>query len=112
MKAITRHGRMARMAKAFQLAAAGACAWLMVSAHVQAQDVWPNRPVKVVVPSSPGGGTDAYARILAQALQEQTKQNFVVENRPGASGGIGATAVANRHPTATPCWWLPTRPPR
>lgn len=59
-----------------------------------AQSDWPARPVTVVVPSSPGGGTDTYGRILAQALTEQLKQTFVVENKPGASGAIGATAVA------------------
>lgn len=60
----------------------------------QAQSDWPAKPVTIVVPSSPGGGTDAYGRILAQALTEQLKQTFVVENKPGASGAIGATAVA------------------
>ena len=59
---------------------------------------WPNRPVKIVVPSSPGGGTDVYARLLAQALGESLKQQFVVENRPGASGNIGAAAVAKAAP--------------
>ena len=60
---------------------------------VQAQDRtpadWPTRPVTLVVPSSPGGGTDAYARLLAHALTERFKQSFVVENKPGASGAIG-----------------------
>ena len=55
---------------------------------------WPSRPVTLVVPSSPGGGTDVYGRILAQALTEHLKQSFVVENKPGASGAIGATLVA------------------
>jgi tripartite-type tricarboxylate transporter receptor subunit TctC len=59
---------------------------------------WPTRPVTLVVPSSPGGGTDAYARLLAQALTEQLKQSFIVENKPGASGAIGATAVAQAAP--------------
>ncbi|HET7525412.1 MAG TPA: tripartite tricarboxylate transporter substrate binding protein [Burkholderiaceae bacterium] len=62
-------------------------------AHAQAAD-WPARPVTLVVPSSPGGGTDVYGRILAQALTEHLKQSFVVDNKPGASGAIGATAVA------------------
>ena len=69
-------------------------AWAMAGA-VQAQVAdWPARPVTIVVPSSAGGGTDTYGRILAQALTEQLKQTFVVENKPGASGAIGATAVA------------------
>jgi tripartite-type tricarboxylate transporter receptor subunit TctC len=50
------------------------------------------------VPSSPGGGTDLYARILAQALGESLKQQFIVENRPGASGNIGAAAAAKAAP--------------
>ena len=64
-----------------------------VAVLAQAGD-WPTRPVTVVVPSSPGGGTDVYGRILAQALTEHLKQSFVVDNKPGASGAIGATAVA------------------
>jgi tripartite-type tricarboxylate transporter receptor subunit TctC len=59
---------------------------------------WPSRPVRIVVPSSPGGGTDVYARLLAQALGDSLKQQFVVENRPGASGNIGAAAVAKSPP--------------
>jgi tripartite-type tricarboxylate transporter receptor subunit TctC len=54
--------------------------------------------VRIVVPSSPGGGTDVYARLLAQALGDSLKQQFVVENRPGASGNIGAAAVAKAAP--------------
>jgi tripartite-type tricarboxylate transporter receptor subunit TctC len=60
-----------------------------------AQEPWPARPVKLVVPSSPGGGTDFFARILAQALGEAMKQQFIVDNRPGASGNVGAQVVAS-----------------
>lgn len=67
-----------------------------VPAH--AQSAWPTRPVRVIVPSSPGGGTDAFGRILAQALTEQTGQSFVVDNKPGASGNIGADIVARAEP--------------
>ncbi|HEX2545645.1 MAG TPA: tripartite tricarboxylate transporter substrate binding protein [Ramlibacter sp.] len=63
-----------------------------------AQDAWPSRPVKIIVPSSAGGGTDVFGRILAQALSEQTKQSFVVDNKPGASGNIGADLVAKSEP--------------
>src|SRR5258706_8089646 len=59
-----------------------------------AQESWPARTVKFIVPSSPGGGTDLYARQLAQALSESLKQQFIVDNRPGASGTIGAEAAA------------------
>lgn len=54
--------------------------------------------MKLIVPSSPGGGTDVFARILAQALSEGLKQQFVVDNRPGASGNIGAAAAAKAAP--------------
>src|SRR5437660_7979071 len=64
----------------------------------QAQEAWPARPVKFIVPSSPGGGTDLYARQLAQALSESLKQQFIVDNRPGASGNIGAEAAAKSAP--------------
>jgi tripartite-type tricarboxylate transporter receptor subunit TctC len=63
-----------------------------------AQPAWPARPVRVIVPSSPGGGTDAFGRILAQALTEQTGQSFVVDNKPGASGNIGADIAARAEP--------------
>src|SRR3954463_4324384 len=72
-------------------------AFLATSQVVCSQD-WPVRPVRIVVPSSPGGGTDVYARLLAQALGESLKQQFIVENRPGASGNIGAAAVAKAAP--------------
>ena len=54
--------------------------------------------MRVIVPSSAGGGTDVFGRILAQALTEQTKQSFVVDNKPGASGNIGADLVAKAEP--------------
>jgi tripartite-type tricarboxylate transporter receptor subunit TctC len=73
----------------------------LVAFPAAAQDpaqAWPARPVKVIVPSSPGGGTDLYARLLSQALSESLKQQFVVDNRPGASGNIGAEAAAKAAP--------------
>src|SRR5258706_4440728 len=75
-----------------------AVALLVVGFGAQAQESWPSRPVKLIVPSSPGGGTDVFARILAQALSEGLKQQFVVDNRSGASGNIGAAAVAKSAP--------------
>jgi tripartite-type tricarboxylate transporter receptor subunit TctC len=68
---------------------------------VLAQDpdpAWPARPVRLVVPSSPGGGSDGFARLLAQGLSDALKQRFVVDNRPGASGTIGAEITAKAAP--------------
>jgi tripartite-type tricarboxylate transporter receptor subunit TctC len=55
---------------------------------------YPVRPVRVLVGYSPGGGMDAIARVLAPKLGESLGQQFVVENRPGASGGVAAEALA------------------
>jgi tripartite-type tricarboxylate transporter receptor subunit TctC len=59
---------------------------------------YPNRPVKLIVPFGAGGPADIYARILAQHLSEETKQAFVVEDRPGAGSIIGTDAVAKAAP--------------
>jgi tripartite-type tricarboxylate transporter receptor subunit TctC len=63
-----------------------------------AQDDYPNRPVRIIVPFAPGGSTDVVARILADKLGTQFKQTFIVENKPGAGGNIGADAVAKASP--------------
>jgi tripartite-type tricarboxylate transporter receptor subunit TctC len=78
--------------------AAVAILFALHAAPVHAQQAWPARSVKFIVPSSPGGGTDLYARQLAQALSESLKQQFIVDNRPGASGNIGAEAAAKSAP--------------
>jgi len=71
---------------------------LCASVGTPAQPNWPTRPVKLVVPSSAGGGTDFYARLLAQALGDALGQQFVVENLPGGSGNVGAAAAARATP--------------
>jgi len=55
---------------------------------------YPDKPVKVIVPFAAGGPTDVMARLIAQKLSESLKQQFYVENHPGAGGNIGMTAVA------------------
>lgn len=55
---------------------------------------YPNKPVKIIVPFAPGGGNDAFARQIGQALSDSWKQQVVVENRPGAGGNIGTAAAA------------------
>jgi tripartite-type tricarboxylate transporter receptor subunit TctC len=57
-------------------------------------DVYPSHPVRIVVPSPPGGGTDIVARVLAQHFSNTFKQQFFVENRPGAGNMIGIETVA------------------
>ena len=84
--------------KPIALVRAAACALLLVAVPAGAQEAWPARPVKLIVPSSPGGGTDLYARLLGQSLGDALKQQFIVDNRPGASGNIGAEAAARSAP--------------
>jgi tripartite-type tricarboxylate transporter receptor subunit TctC len=69
---------------------------------------WPTRAVRIVVPYTPGGGIDTVARVLAQKLTEQLGSPFVVENRPGAAGVLGAEWVARAAPDG---YTLLARPP-
>lgn len=80
---------MRRQIKMLVVSAAMACLPLM---SVRAED-YPNRPVRVVVPFAAGGAVDVVARVMAQHLSEKLGQNFYVENRPGASGNVGANAI-------------------
>jgi tripartite-type tricarboxylate transporter receptor subunit TctC len=59
---------------------------------------YPDRPITLVVPSTPGGGTDTTSRIIAPKLAEYLGQQIVIVNRPGASGNIGAASVASASP--------------
>src|SRR5262244_589880 len=70
---------------------------VLLTLPVAAQD-YPNRPVKFIVPFGAGGPADVYARVLAQHLSEETKQTFLVEDRPGAGSIIGTDAVAKAAP--------------
>ncbi|VTU40475.1 Argininosuccinate lyase [Variovorax sp. PBS-H4] len=63
-----------------------------------AQPAWPSQPIRLIVPYPAGGGTDFFARLVAPGMGETLGQPVIVENRPGASGIIGATAVAKQLP--------------
>ena len=94
MAALAFHGDgMNAIARALALAGVATLPFL-----ANAQDFYPNRPVRLIVPSSPGGGTDTSGRIIAQKLSEYLGQQVVVENRPGAAAMIGAEAVAKAAP--------------
>jgi tripartite-type tricarboxylate transporter receptor subunit TctC len=75
-----------------------AAAMLALAASALAQEPYPSRPVKLVVPFTPGTGIDILARTLGQKLGDEWKVGVVVENRPGASGNIGTEAVAKSAP--------------
>ncbi|MEY2800908.1 MAG: hypothetical protein RL513_492 [Pseudomonadota bacterium] len=59
-----------------------------------AQDAWPNKPVRMIVPFAPGGSTDVVARMVGQKLSTLWNQPVVIENRAGAGGNVGADVVA------------------
>lgn len=74
------------------LLAGGAAALGVPSAHAQA--AWPAKPVTIVVPFPPGGGTDAFARPLFAAMTKNTGRQFVIDNKGGAGGTLGAGVAA------------------
>ena len=70
---------------------------LLATLPAQAQE-WPTRPVRMIVPFPPGGGTDTVARPLAAKLAQILGQQFVIDNRGGAGGTIGAGVAAKAPP--------------
>ncbi|GAB4089736.1 tripartite tricarboxylate transporter substrate binding protein [Hydrogenophaga soli] len=73
--------------------------WGAASPHAMAQaPAWPSKPITLVVTYPPGGGADTMARLIAPKLSEALGQNVIVDNKPGASGQIGAGAVAKAAP--------------
>ena len=71
---------------------------LLVFAETGWSQAWPARPVKIIVPFAPGGTADTLGRLAAQKLSQQMKASFVVENRSGAGGAIGAELAAHAPP--------------
>jgi tripartite-type tricarboxylate transporter receptor subunit TctC len=68
------------------------------SVHAQAPAAWPTKPVTIVVPFAPGGGTDIGTRIVAQKLSQMWGQSVVVDNRGGAGGNLGLDLVSRARP--------------
>ncbi len=79
------------------LAAAGLLFGIVPAAQAQAQN-FPNRPIRLILPFPPGGGTDILGRIFAQKLGESFGQNVIAENRPGAGGNVGAEYTVRQPP--------------
>ena len=75
-----------------------AAAFAILSAGAAHAQKWPDKTVRIVTPFGPGGGTDLFARLLAQRLTEQYSQQFIVENRPGAGSTLGTESVAKAAP--------------
>lgn len=90
-------GPLSRRKSLFRTALLLAFASAPVSASAQ-QGAYPAKPVKLVIPYPPGGGTDITGRVMAQKLTEFLGQSVVIENRPGATGMIGAASVARSAP--------------
>lgn len=77
---------------------ASTCTIALAASAQTAATPWPEKPVTVVVPFPAGGSTDMVARAMAQHMGDKLGQNFVVDNRPGATGTLGAGAVKRSAP--------------
>lgn len=84
--------------QALVLSSGALAAPMIASGIARAADDWPNRPVKYIVVFPPGGPTDTLSRIVCHELSELTGQQFIIENRAGSGGNIGADAIAKSPP--------------
>ena len=75
----------------------GMLALLLAVTQVQAQ-TWPARPIRVVLPQAPGGGSDLVARLMSPEIEKRLGQPFVIENKPGGNDSIAPDAVAKAAP--------------
>lgn len=79
-------------------AAAAVLTWGVATAPVHAQEGYPNKPIRLVVPFTTGGVTDTSARVVAEALSRRLGQQVIVDNKPGASGNVGTAGVVGSAP--------------
>ena len=87
-----------KLLKCSNLAAVAVALMGTLSLGALAQSGFPSQPIKIIVPFTPGTGMDTIARVVAPRLSERLGQSVVVQNQPGASGNIGADAVAKSTP--------------
>ncbi len=73
-------------------------AGLAAARPASAQEAWPNRPIRLVIPFTPAGTTDLVGRLAAERLSARLGQQVVVENRPGAGGNVAGEFVARAEP--------------
>ncbi|MDH1252765.1 tripartite tricarboxylate transporter substrate binding protein [Comamonas thiooxydans] len=86
------------LSRALHVAVLGIVAVVTPFAGALAQPAYPAKPIRLIVPFPPGGGTDMIARTVAQKMAEQNKWSVVVDNRPGAGGNLGVDAAAKAAP--------------
>ncbi|MXP64973.1 tripartite tricarboxylate transporter substrate binding protein [Roseomonas sp. M0104] len=87
-----------RMNRRALLGATAAGLALPALRSARAQDEWPSKPVRIIVPYAPGGGTDVTTRAIGEVLGEKLGQGFVIDNRAGANGVVGTEGVARSAP--------------
>lgn len=83
---------------ALGIAVAAGCASLLAAAGANAQPAWPSKPVRMILPFPPGGGTDILGRAMAHRLGEAIGQPVLADNRPGAGGNLGAEIASRSAP--------------
>src|SRR3981081_3114259 len=77
---------------------AAICVGMLIVAVTALAQTYPTRPIKLVAPFPPGGGTDIFARLVATKLSQALGWTVIVENKPGAAGSIGVEAVTKSPP--------------
>jgi tripartite-type tricarboxylate transporter receptor subunit TctC len=76
----------------------GLCLLAVLAPWARAEEAWPSKPIRLIVPFAPGSASDSCARIIAQELSLRLKQNVIVDDRPGGNGQIGAQHAARSTP--------------